>query len=362
MTSPGSARGEKGMKTVSVIGRFLALVAISFLASCSSAPTADTTPAQSPELAPLVLTARIPLPGVSGRLDHFTVDPKRRLAIFSGLGNNSVEIVNTFEAKLVHSILGLDEPQGPLYVPEFDKLFVANAGNGTVKVFDGKTYALRKTLELGDESDTDNVRWDEASKRVFVGVLGGIAMIDAATEVHAGDLKGSGGHSESFQLEKNGSRIFVNVPNDPKYGSVVNVIDRKTGALTNWNLNGAKANFPMALDEDDHRLFVITRTPPFLVVLNTDTGKEVARVRVKAATDDTYFDAARRLIYVICGEGYISVVQQRDPDHYALVANIPTIPGARTGGMFGSNLLVAVPAGATGATEPAQLWVYAEQE
>jgi DNA-binding beta-propeller fold protein YncE len=307
----------------------------------------------------LILTTRIPLPGVSGRIDHFTVDPKRRLVIFSGLGNDTVEVVNTFKSKLVQSIKGQDEPQGPLYLPEFDKLFVANAGNGMVNVYDGKTLALRKSISLGEESDTDNVRYDEASKRVFVGVVGGIAMIDAATEAHVGDLKGSGGHSESFQLEKTGSRIFVNVPND---GSVVNVIDRRTGALTKWELNGAKGNFPMALDEDDHRLFVITRTPPLVVVLNTDTGKEVARVRVKGASDDAFFDAVRKRIYVICGEGYISVIQQNDPDHYVLIENIPTIAGARTGGMSGPNLYVGVPAGATGATDPAQLWVYGVQE
>jgi hypothetical protein len=347
------------MKTNSVIAGLLALVAITFFAACRTAPTAETTPAPSRELASLILTARIPLAGVSGRIDHFTIDPKRRLVIFSGLGNNSVEIVNTFESKLVHSITGLDEPQGPLYVPEFDKLFVANAGNGTVKVYDGKTWALRKSISLGEESDTDNVRWDEATKRVFVGVVGGIAMIDAATETRVGDLKGSGGHTESFQLEKNGSRIFANVPND---SSVVNVIDRKTGELTKWELNGAKANFPMVLDEADHRLFVITRAPPLVVVLNTDTGKEVARVRVKASSDDAYFDAALKRIYVICGEGYLSVIQQSDPDHYALLENIPTIPGARTGGMSGTNLYVGVPAGATGATEPAQLWAFGTLE
>jgi hypothetical protein len=122
---------------------------------------------------------------------------------------------------------------------------------------------------FGEESDTDNLRYEEATKRVFVGIVAGIGMIDAATEAHVGDLKGSGGHTESFQLEKNGSRVFANVLGDD---SVVNVIDRKTGALAKWELNGAKANFPMILDEANHRLFVITRTPPLVVVLNTDTG------------------------------------------------------------------------------------------
>src|SRR6516162_9828781 len=262
------------MKTLSALVGLLILAAVAFLASCRTAPTATASVAPR-ELQPLQLIQRIPAPDVAGRIDHFSAYPKRRLLIFAALGNNSVEIVNTFEGKIVHSIKGLDEPQGVVYVPDFDKIFVANAGNGRVNVYDGETYALRKSIELGEESDTDNVRWDEASKRVFVGIVGGIAMIDGATEAHEDkELKGSGGHSESFQLEKKGSRVFVNVPDDD---AVVNVIDRKTGALTKWGLNGAKANYPMALDEDDHRLFVVTRRPPFLIVLDTDTGKEAAR-------------------------------------------------------------------------------------
>jgi DNA-binding beta-propeller fold protein YncE len=313
--------------------------------------------APSRELAPLLLIQKIPVPGVAGRIDHFTAFPKRRLLIFAALGNNSMEIVNTFEAKVVLSIKGLNEPQGVLYVPGFDKIFAANAGNGTVKVYDGKTCALRKSIDLGAESDTDNLRWDEDSKRVFVGIVGGIAMIDAVTETHVGkDLKGSGGHSESFQLEKKGSRIFVNVPED---GSVVNVIDRKTGELTKWGLNGVKANYPMALDEDNHRLFVVARRPPFVMVLDTDTGKEVARVPVGGACDDVYYDAERKRIYAIGGEGLISVVQQSDPDHYTLFANIPSAVGVRTGIFFGTSLYVGVPASGL---EPAQIWNYGVPE
>src|ERR1700680_1584995 len=130
------------MKTVSAIVGPLAFMSIAFLAACRTAPTAETAAATRHELAPLQLIQRIPVPDVAGRIDHFTAYPKRRLLIFAGLGNNSLEIVNTFQAKVVQSVKGLDEPQGVLYVPGLDKIFVANAGNGTVKVYDGKTYAL----------------------------------------------------------------------------------------------------------------------------------------------------------------------------------------------------------------------------
>jgi DNA-binding beta-propeller fold protein YncE len=335
----------------------LALGILGLLMMRNTKSALAATQAPSRELAPLQLIQKIPVPGVAGRIDHFTAFPKRRLLIFAALGNNSMEIVNTFEAKVVQSIKGLNEPQGVLYIPGLDKIFVANAGSGAVKVYDGKTYSLRKSIELGAESDTDNLRWDEDSKRVFVGVVGGIAMIDAATETRVGkDLKGSGGHSESFQLEKKGPRIFVNVPDD---GSVVNVIDRKTGELTKWGLNGVKANYPMALDEDDHRLFVVTRRPPFLMVLDTDTGKEVARVPIGGSCDDVYYDAERKRIYAIAGEGFISVVQQNDPDHYTLSSNIPSAIGVRTGIFYGTSLYVGVPAGGL---EPAQIWNYAVPE
>ncbi len=322
-------------------------------------PAATPAPPAAPgprELPPLQLVQRIPVPDVSGRIDHFTVFPKARLLIFSALGNNTVEIANTFDGRIVQRLKGLREPQGALYVPGFDKIVVANAGNRTVSIFDAKTFALRKTIELGD--DPDNVRWDEASKRVFVGYgedgTGAVAAIDPATETHVGkDLKTGGGHPESFQLEKKGSRIFVNVPAD---ADSVEVLDRKDGKLTKWSLNGAKANFPMALDEDNHRLFVVTRRPPLLIVLDTDTGKEVARLPTVAASDDLYYDAERKRIYVIGGEGFIRVYQQNDANRYQVKADIPTTVGTRTGVFFGNNLYVGVPAAGS---EPAQLWAYA---
>jgi DNA-binding beta-propeller fold protein YncE len=146
------------------------------------------------------------------------------------------------------------------------------------------------------------------------------------------------------------------VPDDK---SVVNVIDRKSGELSQWGLNGAQANYPMALDEEDHRLFVVTRRPPLVIVLDTDSGKELARVPVGGSCDDVYFDAERKRIYALGAEGFISVVQQNDPNHYSLAANIPSAIGIRTGTFFGTSLYVGMPAAGL---EPAQIWNYAVPE
>jgi WD40 repeat protein len=311
------------------------------------------------DIFPLQLEEQIPVRGVAGRLDHFSADVKRRRLFVSALGNNSLEVIDTFAGRVIHSIKGLAEPQGPLYVSAVDKLYVANAEDGKVRVYDGATYTLRKTIDFG--SDPDNMRYDEASQRVFVGFGqedGGIAIIDPKTDERVGQVYKTSGHPESFQVEASGEHIFANVPDA---GNVVESIDRKTGAVTKWPLKGLRANYAMALNEEDHRLFTITRKPPNLVVLDTQTGNEIARLRAAGECDDAFFDASRKRIYVIGAEGMISVFQQNDPDHYALVWNVPSAVGIRTGFFFikRDRLYVGVPAKGN---EPAQIWTYEAED
>jgi hypothetical protein len=157
-----------------------------------------------------------------------------------------------------------------------------------------------------------------------------------------------------------GPKIFTN---DPDGGNVTLVINRGTSEVSKWQLNGNRFNFPMALDERDHRLFVGTRRPSKLIVLNTQTGDMVTALTCAGDADDMYYDGRSKRIYVIGGEGVISVFQQRDPDHYGLRANIPSSIGARTGFYFPTHdtdrLYVAVP---SHAGQIAELWVYEVQD
>lgn len=312
------------------------------------------------ELLPLQLEEQIPVPGVAGRLDHFTADAKRKRLFVSALGNNTVEVIDVFAGKVMHSIKGLAQPQGPLYVPSVDKLYVANAEDGQVRVYDGATYTLRKTIDFG--KNPDNMRYDEASKTVFVGFGeeddAGIAMINPKTDERIGQVYKTGGHPESFQVESKGGRIFVNVPDA---GMVVESIERKTGAVTKWPLKDLRGNYAMALNEEDNRLYTITRKTPMLVVLDTEAGTEVARLRAAGECDDVYFDASRKRIYVIGAEGFISVFQENDPDHYELLANVPSGIGIRTGYFFTKRdrFYVGVPAKGN---EPAQVWTYEAED
>jgi len=274
---------------------------------------------------PLRLEKTIELPDVQGRIDHLSADVKGGRLFVSALGNNTVEVIDTKAGKRVKTIGGLQEPQGVLYVPAVDRLYVANSKDGSVRIFDGSSYAPLKALDYGD--DADNLRYDSDRKRIYVGYGGG-ALAEIDEEGNKGGEIKLDAHPESFQLEKGSPRIYVNLPKSRK----VAVVDReKRTVIATWPLGMTLANYPMALDEADHRLFVLTRYPARLLVFDTNTGKTVQRLPAVGDCDDVYYDQNRKRIYAIGGEGAISVFEQQDPDHYKESARITTVKGARTG-------------------------------
>jgi DNA-binding beta-propeller fold protein YncE len=295
----------------------------------------DATRAES-----LKLTKTIALPGVEGRIDHFAFDPAGERLFVCALGNNSVEVIDLRKGERVHSITGLGAPQGVAYLPEFDRLLIANDEGGICKIFDGKSFQPLSELNLKD--DADNVRYDSEEKKIYVGFgAGGIAIVNASDGKQIASIKLSA-HPEAFELEKNGKRIFVNVPN----ARHVAVIDRGKGeVVATWKTDPAFANFPMALDETNHRLFVGCRLPSKIVILNTDSGAVVAKIDICGDADEIFYDSKRRRIYAVCGAGKIDVIEQADPNNYKTSATLDTANGARTG-LFvpeRDDLFVAVP-------------------
>jgi DNA-binding beta-propeller fold protein YncE len=306
--------------------------------------------AQERESPPMREVQEIPLPGVQGRIDHFTIDTKRKRVIFSGLGNNTVQVVDVFAGRMIHQIDGQSEPQGTLYLAEWDKLFVANSADGHVNVYDGAKFALIDTIDFGEGSDPDNLRYDAAAKKIYIGYgEGAIGVIDPVTDKRLPTVYKFEGHPEGFQLETKGPRIFVNVADTKN----IQVINRSSGKIVAWSLpTGHSANFPMVLDEADRRVFIGTRKPSRLTVLDMDSGKVVASVPTAGDMDDMFYDSGRKRIYVAGGEGFLSVVQQVDADHYTDMGKFGTALGARTGAWYEKRdrlYIAAPPSGVLGA-------------
>jgi DNA-binding beta-propeller fold protein YncE len=256
-----------------------------------------------------------------------------------------VQVVDAFAGRMIASIPGLSQPQGTLYVPDGDKLFVANAADGHVNVYNGTTFKPIATIDFG--TDPDNLRYDAASNRIYVGYGdGAIGVIDATTNKRLPIDYKLDGHPEGFQLETKGPRIFVNVADTKN----IQVIDRMTGKVTNWALpKGHSANFPMALDEENRRVLIGTRKPSRLTVLDMDTGNVVGSYPCTGDMDDLFFDAERKRVYVAGGEGYLSVFQRSDRDHYVDMGKFATAVGARTGVWYvkRDRLYVAAPPSGT---------------
>jgi DNA-binding beta-propeller fold protein YncE len=297
-----------------------------------------TTAGQS--ATPLKLKDTIALEGVEGRIDHFAFDAAGERLFICALGNNTVEALDLRKGERVHSITGLGSPQGIAYVPSLDRLFVANNKGGILKIYDGKSFQLLGELNFKD--DADNLRYDDATKKIYVGFgSGGIGIVNAPDGKEIGSIKLSA-HPEAFELEKNGRRIFVNVPNSRD----VAVIDRdKREVINKWKTDLAFGNFPMAIDETNHRLFVGCRLPSKLVVLNTDSGDVVAKIDISGDPDDVFYDSKRHRVYAVCGAGRIDIIEQTDANRYKASAKIETANGVRTG-LFvpeRDSLFVAVP-------------------
>jgi DNA-binding beta-propeller fold protein YncE len=289
---------------------------------------------------PLQLKQTIPLPGVEGRIDHFAFDAAGERLFVCALGNNTVEVLDLRKGERVHSITGLGAPQGIAYIPERDRLFIANDKGGVCRIYDAKSY--QTVGEINFKDDADNVRYDDSSKRIYVGFgSGGIGIINEADGKQIASIK-LAAHPEAFELEKQGRRVFVNLPN----ARHVAVIDRDKGEVINtWKTDLAFGNFPMALDEANHRLFVGCRLPSNLVVLDTESGKVIAKIDISDDSDDLFYDSKCHRIYVICGAGKIDIIEQADTNTYKALAKIDTADGARTG-LFvpeRDSLFVAVP-------------------
>jgi DNA-binding beta-propeller fold protein YncE len=319
----------------------LALLALALFLQPASSPPAQ---AKADPAAP-AHKRTIPLKDVSGRIDHFAYDPDTHRVFIAALGNSSLEVVDLDKGERVGSIPNLKEPQGIACLPQTKQFFVACGGDGTVHAYDAATLKESAHIHLGD--DADNVRRGLDGKSIIVGhSSGAVAILDAATLKTSAEIK-LPDHPESFQIDPDAGRAYVNVPGGfIGGGGQVTVIDLKTNQIAaTWKLKEGGRNFPMALDAAHKRLFVGCRRPAKLLVIDTDSGKVLSSPECIGDTDDLYCDAKTGRIYVIGGDGALDVFESKDNQTYTRITSIKTAPGARTGLLIPErrSLLIAVP-------------------
>jgi DNA-binding beta-propeller fold protein YncE len=283
---------------------------------------------------PLKLIGRTDVPGFEGDFDHFAADVKGDRLFLAGEDKGTLEVFELKSGKHLRTVQGLEEPHAILFVPEKNRLIVTNSGEGMTKVLDAKTFQVVDTIKLIPGADT--MRQDPSTRDLWI-VTGGknaaqklpdttVAVVDAKTGKEKAHVKFDTDFTEAIAFEKKGSRAFINVTGK----NYVAVVDKKTHrVLQTWPVKEGSNNAPIGLDEENKRLFLVTRKPFKFVVLDTDTGRSITSFDAPQRTNELVVDHANHRIY-LAGDDYVSVIQQKGADQYEEIARVPSDKGAKT--------------------------------
>jgi DNA-binding beta-propeller fold protein YncE len=315
--------------------------------------------------APLKVVQKFEMPAaVKGHFDHFGVDLRGNRLFATAEDYKAVLVFDLHTGKLMHTIGGILRPHAILYREDLDRIYVTDGGEGNLKIFDGKSYGLLKSVTL--LLDADSIGYDPAAKYLYIDNGGGdahqtysmISIVDTTSGKKIADIKVDGDTLEAMSLESSGPRIYVN--NRAK--NQIEVIDRaKRSIVASWPITLGKVNVAMALDEAAHRLFVACRSGQ-IVVFDTQTGKELQALAIAKGVDDLAFDSASKRLYASCGDGpgSIHVYREKDADHFDFLGQVASAPLGRTARLVPelNRYFVAVPAHDT---TPAEALVYQVQ-
>jgi hypothetical protein len=326
-------------------------------AKSSGSETAQAVSAQATapiNHAPLQLLGRTDLPDYTGDFDHFAADVAGNRLFLAGEDGGTLEVFALDSGEHLKTVGGFETPHAIVLLPQQHRLVVSDSGDSMTKLLDAGSYDVVGKIDLLPGADV--LRHDPSTNRLWA-VTGGknaakklpditVSEVDAATFKPLGDIKFDTDFVEGIAFEQNGNRAFINVAGK----SEVAVVDKATRAVTaTWPIKEGRNNAPIALDEPGHRLFVVTRKPFKLVVLDTDTGDSVASFDAPQRTNDISWDAANRRLY-LSGDDNIAVFEQHDVDHYSQIALVPSAKGAKTSLLVPDNntLYVAVSPGEEG--------------
>ena len=283
----------------------------------------------------LQLVQTISLPGVKGRLDHMDVDVQGQRLFVAGLENGTFEVVDLRSGKRVRSLPGFKKPQGALFIPDFNKLFLASGDDGMVRVFRGDTFQALDSVQL--ELGPNRIVYDPSSKLVYVGYggkdagksYGEVGVIDARSDKHVGDIRVTA-HPSELLLNKSGTKLYVFI----SIANQLQLVDTgKREVIATWQVTSQRPG-DAAYDESTARLFIGTRSPAEMIVMESGSGKELIHLPTAEEQDGVYFDAVRKRVYVSGGRelprGFVYIYQQKGADRYEVIGKISTRGGAGT--------------------------------
>lgn len=280
----------------------------------------------------LVLQGRTELPGYTGDFDHLMADPASNRLFLAAEDHGTVEVFDLKTGKHLRTVKGFENPHSFLMIPSRHQILVTD-GSATVKLLNDRTLAHVGEIKL--HPGADSIGYDEASGHLYI-VTGGkdvklqeswLEEIVPHTGKQIGSLQFDANHVEALAVEQQGPNIYINITDKNE----LDVVDKRRLAVTaRWPIREAEQNAMAQLDPRTRRLFVVTRKPGKMLVLDAGSGATLASFEAPGHADAEIFDAGNRRVYVPGGDGWIGVYQENDADHFAELARVTSAEGAKT--------------------------------
>ncbi len=301
----------------------LALLPLSVMAAMpGTSPRTPKLHAAAQVAAPHVV-APLALGGVGG-WDYPLVDGASHRLYLSR--SDRVIVVDTVSGKAVGEIAHTDGVHGVALAPRHGVGFTSNGKANSVSVFDLKSLKVLAEIAIPGRGP-DAILYDRASDRVltFNGKSEDITVIDARKRTVVATIKLDG--NPEFAASDGKGHVLVNIESK---GEVAQLDPRTAKVLATWTLGGCEEPSGLAVDLAHRRTFSVCQNA-MMVVLDADTGRRVAQLPIGAGPDGAAFDPKLGLAYSANGQdGTLTVVHEDDPDHFHVVANVPTQKSART--------------------------------
>jgi DNA-binding beta-propeller fold protein YncE len=289
-----------------------------------------TTVAQA--AAPLRLVMKFTMPSsVKGRFDHLAADVAGNRLLLTAETAHEVLVFNLHTGKYLRAITGIEIPHAVFFRDDLNRIYITDGGAGELRIYNGKTYQQIGTAKL--KVDADSIRYDPATRDLYIVNGGGdahesfsmVSVVNTTTDKKVADIKIDGETLEAMALAHSSPLLYINNPSK----NLVDVVNRRTQKVVRtWPVTLGKRNVAMAFDPATHRLFVACRSG-VIVVIDSETGKELQTLPIGTGVDDLIFDPASKRIYAACGSGVISVYHEAGPNRYNHLGDVAAARGSK---------------------------------
>ncbi|RKR04983.1 LOW QUALITY PROTEIN: YVTN family beta-propeller protein [Flavobacterium sp. 81] len=262
---------------------------------------------------------------VGGNLgwDYLSVDEaSQRLFVSHG---NVVNVIDLKTEKVIGTISDTKGVHGIAIANDLNKAFITDGAENAVTVINLNTFELIEKVAI-QGIKPDAVLYDKFSKKVFVfnAKTNDATVLDALTNKVVKTIPLDG--KPEFSVTNAKGLVYVNIEDKNQ----IKVIDAtKLEVLHSWDISPGDEPSGLAFDSDNNRLFSVCGNS-ILVVTNADTGKVITKLPIDEGSDGVFFDEKRKLVFSSNGSGTLSVIKQKDKDHYAVLQTVKNAKGART--------------------------------